>query len=144
MGKINVGRVILGGLVAGVVINIGEFILNEPILGTQWIAAMESLNRPPMEGSMIVWFSVMSFILGISMVWVYAAIRPRFGPGPKTAVVAGLTVWFFAWLWGFGSTWVMGLFPAGLVGITLAWGLVESCLATAAGAWLYKEPEPSL
>ena len=33
MGKINMTRVILGGLLAGLVINIGEFILNDTILG---------------------------------------------------------------------------------------------------------------
>ena len=33
MGKINFMRVLLGGLLAGVVINIGEGVLNEAILG---------------------------------------------------------------------------------------------------------------
>ena len=50
MAKINMGRVILGGLLAGWVLNIGEFLLNEPILGKQWVAAMEALNRPPIGG----------------------------------------------------------------------------------------------
>ncbi len=35
MGKINMARVILGGLLAGLIINVGEFVLNEPILGEQ-------------------------------------------------------------------------------------------------------------
>lgn len=139
MGKINLGRVILGGLLAGIVVNIGEFILNEPILGEQWAAAMASLNRPPIGGSAIAWFIVMGFVLGIVLVWLYAAIRPRFGAGPKTAIIAGLAVWFFAWLWGFSSTAVMGLLPDRLVAITIVWGLVEVCIASLAGAWLYKE-----
>ena len=25
--------------------------------------------------------------------WLYAAIRPRYGPGPKTAALAGLALW---------------------------------------------------
>ncbi len=53
MAKINMGRVILGGLLAGLVLNIGEFLLNEPILGKQWAAAMEALNLPPIGGSAI-------------------------------------------------------------------------------------------
>ncbi len=143
MGKINIGRVIVGGLLAGVVLNVGEFVLNEPILGDQWTAAMAALNRPPIGGSMIAWFVLLTFVLGIALVWLYAAIRPRFGAGPKTAVWAGVTVWFFACLWGFGSTWVMGLFPARLVGIILVWELIEVPLAAVAGAWLYKEVEPA-
>jgi len=139
MGKINLGRVVLGGLLAGLVINIGEFVLNEPILGTQWEAAMASLNRPPISSSAITWFVVVGFLLGIAMVWVYAAMRPRFNPGPKTAIIAGLTVWLVNWVLGFGSTLITGLFPANLVLCTLAWGLFEAPIASLAGAWLYKE-----
>ena len=139
MEKINIGRVMLGGLLAGLVLNVGEFLLNEPILGKQWAAAMEALNRPPISGGAIGWFVVMSFVLGITMVWLYAAIRPRYGAGPKTAICAGLTVWFFIWLWGFGGTVVMGLYPTKLVVITVVWGLFEVPLASLAGAWLYKE-----
>ena len=32
-------------------------------------------------------------------VWLYAAIRPRFGPGPKTAICAGLIVWGLSYLY---------------------------------------------
>ena len=141
MAKINMVRVVLGGLLAGLVLNIGEFLLNEPILGKQWAAAMESLNRSATSGSQVAWFVVMSFVLGIAMVWLYAGIRPRYGAGPKTAICAGLTVWFLVWVWGFGGTLVMGLYPTGLVLITVLWGLVEVPLAALAGAWLYKEEE---
>ena len=46
MGKINLGRVILGGALAGPILNIGEFVLNEPILGARWAAAMEPQSAP--------------------------------------------------------------------------------------------------
>ena len=139
MGKINMGRVILGGLLAGVVLNIGEFLINEPILGEQWKGAMEALNLPPVGGGAIAWFVVMSFVLGIAIVWIYAAMRPRFGAGPKTAIIVGLTVWFLVWVWSFGGTMVFGLYPTNLVLITLVWGLFEVPIASVAGAWLYKE-----
>lgn len=139
MGKINTARVILGGLLAGVVINIGEFILNEPILGEEWKEAMQALNRPEMGGGEVVWYIIWGFITGIAMVWLYAAIRPRFGPGPKTAVIAGLTVWFLAWLLSFGGTLINDMFPTRLVIISLIWGFFELPIATLAGAWLYKE-----
>ena len=31
--------------------------------------------------------------MGLLLVWLYAAIRPRFGPGPRTATYAALVVW---------------------------------------------------
>ena len=45
MGKINWTRVILGGLVAGVIINISEFLLNGVVLAKDMEAAMRALGR---------------------------------------------------------------------------------------------------
>jgi len=140
MGRINIGRVLLGGLLAGVVLNVGEYVLNQPILGEQWTVTMEALGLQAMSGSAVIWMVSWNFVMGISLVWVYAAIRPRFGPGPKTAVIAGLSVWFLVWLLGFGTTVIAGIFPGSLVGVTLIWGLFEVPIATVAGAWLYQEP----
>ena len=41
MDRINYTRVVTGGLLAGLIINVGEFVLNEPILGAQWKTTME-------------------------------------------------------------------------------------------------------
>lgn len=139
MGKINMGRVILGGLLAGLIVNAGEYILNEMILGEQWMAAMQALGRQPVGGQAVAAFVVMSFLLSILMVWLYAAIRPRMGPGPGTAICAGLTVWALAYLYGSVAFLVMGMFPANLLIWGAAWGLVELPLAAVAGAWLYTE-----
>ena len=139
MSQINMGRVILGGLLAGLIINIGEFVLNEPILGAQWATAMEALGRPPVEGGAIAIFVVGAFILGIAMIWTYAAIRPRQGAGAKTAVCAGLLVWFFAYLYPSCGLLVMGILPANLIVTTVMWGFFELPLAAVIGAWLYKE-----
>jgi hypothetical protein len=140
MGKINLQRVVLGGLLAGVVLNVFEFVLNEPILGDQWATAMESLNRvaPSGAGTMIA-YVFWNFLLGIALVWFYAAVRPRYGPGPKTAVITGLAVWFVVWFLGFGGTLLAGMFPSNLVVIILIWELFEVPIATLAGAWLYQE-----
>ena len=57
---------------------------------------------------------VMTFVLGIASVWLYAAIRPRFGPGAATAVCAGLAVWVIAHVWSGIYLWAgfAGLIPA--------------------------------
>jgi hypothetical protein len=139
LGKINQARVILGGLLAGFVMNIGEYILNARILAADWTAAMQDLNRKPFSEPQILWFVIMTFILGIAAVWVYAAIRPRFNPGPGTAICAGLIVWFFLGLYNSFTFHVMGLFPDRLLAIATIWGLFEIPIATVIGAWLYKE-----
>ena len=139
MGQISMGRVALGGLLAGLIINIGEFVLNEPILGAQWAAAMEALGGSAPGGSAIAIFVVGGFILGISMIWLYAAIRPRLGAGPKTAACAGLLVWFFAYLYPSAGFLVMGILPANLIVTSVMWGFFELPIAGVIGAWLYKE-----
>ncbi len=36
MGKINWGRVLLGGLLAGVIVNIFEYVMNVVVFGRDW------------------------------------------------------------------------------------------------------------
>ncbi len=139
MSKINYGRVILGGLVAGLVLNIGELVLNMQLLGRDWEAAMKALNQPPISESASVVFIVLCFVLGILLAWLYAALRPRFGAGPKTAICAGLFVWAIAYAWSSFSALAMGVFPARLLWISMIWGLVEVPLAALAGCWFYRE-----
>ncbi|MGH7477570.1 MAG: hypothetical protein ACRELD_14985 [Longimicrobiales bacterium] len=140
MARINTRGVLLGGLLAGLIINIGEFILNGALLADEFAAAMQALGVTMPEGgaTMAVWI-IMGFALGILAVWVHAAIRPRFGPGPSTAIIAGLTVFVLAYAYPTVGMLNLGLFPASLSYIGLVWGFFEIPLATLAGAALYKE-----
>ncbi len=69
----------------------------------------------------------------------YAAIRPRFGAGPKTAVIAGLAVWFFVGLLHAIGEAPMGLMPQRLMTIGTIVGLIAIPVATVVGAYIYKE-----
>ncbi len=147
MGKINWNRVILGGLVAGLIINIFEFVLNGVVLAKDWEAAVLALGRPPMAGGQMAVFFVWSFVLwgllvGIFAVWLYAAIRPRYGAGPKNALCAGAAVWGLGYVLASVTPIALHLFPRRLMAIGLAVGLVEVLVGTVAGAWLYRE-EPA-
>jgi hypothetical protein len=133
------GRVVIGGLLAGLIVNISEFILNGVVFAEEMNAAMASLNRPPIAQSMIIWFVVFGFGLGIVLVWLYAAIRPRYGPGVRTALCAGLAIWGLAYLYPTLFFLAMKLFPTRLTVISTIWGLGEVLVAAVAGAWLYKE-----
>lgn len=139
MNKINTTRVIIGGLVAGLVISAGEFILNDPILGKEWEAAMVALGKPPFTGTMAAVFFALGFLVGIVMVWIYAAIRPRYGMGPRTAIWAGLITWLLASFYSGVGAIASGMFPSRLIAISMMWGLVELPLAAVAGAWFYRE-----
>ena len=139
MNHINTGGVIKGGLVAGLIINISQTILNVPVLGTRMEAELAARNLADVEGATVAIFVAMCFVLGLLMVWLYAAVRPRLGPGPKTAVCVGLVVWTLIYLWGGVGNAAMGFFSWNLAIIGMVWGLGESILAAVAGAYFYKE-----
>ncbi len=142
MGKINYGRVFLGGLLAGLVAILLKSVSWVLFGSKQWKPAMEALGRPLQvtTGFAIFWI-VMFFAVGISAVWLYAAIRPRYGAGPKTAICAGVAFWFVGALLPelvFGSMG-LGLFSARLLAIDVCSYFVIIVAATFVGAWQYKE-----
>jgi len=125
--------------VAGLILNVSEFVLNTVVLGNQMSAMMQKMNLPPMTSASMGIFVVLGFGLGISLVWLYAAIRARFGAGPKTAVYAGAAVWLFAYLYPSLGMVAMGMTSASMLLIGLSWGLVEVLVAAVAGGYVYRE-----
>jgi chromate transport protein ChrA len=81
----------------------------------------------------------MTFLLGIMIVWVYALIRTKLGPGPKTALMAGFVGWFCVYFYAGVLNGTLFGVPPFLMGVGLTWGLAEYLLGAIAGAWLYKE-----
>ncbi len=133
-------RILIGGLVAGVILNIGEFLLNGVVLAKQMEESFFRKCGLPMPGtSAFVILVVFTLLLGILIVYVYAAIRPRCGPGPKTAICACLIVWFCVYVYCSVVYWALGLLPTNLMVIGFVWGFAEYALAALAGAWLYRE-----
>jgi len=142
MGRINWGRVFLGGLLAGVVINVGEYLFHAVLFKDEVAEMMRALGKDPaavMTGNAIAIWNLLGFLAGIGAVWGYAAIRPRFGPGAKTAIIAGVAVWYFSRFLGAIGEMNMGMASQKMIMTGLVWGLVEIVIATVVGAWLYKE-----
>ena len=139
MGGVNNGRVLLGGLVAGVVINIGEFLLNGVILASYYVDLTDRLGVPVMPASTIAIFVLLAFVIGVVGVWLYAAARPRLGPGPATALKIGTAVWFFSYVMTQMGYWGLGIMSFKMALGVMAWGLLELNLGILVGAWVYRE-----
>jgi hypothetical protein len=135
---INVTGVFAGGLVAGLIINISA-VLMVPVVGNQMEEALEACNLPPMGGGAMAYFGVMSLVVGVVLVWLYAAVRPRLGPGPKTAAIVSIIVWFLAYFFANASNFVFGFIPIHLAAVGTVWGLMELLVAGEVGARLYNE-----
>ena len=140
MPRINWSRALLGGLLAAAVWGI----LYAPV--HPLVEVHDSLGRPvlpltPFRGATLlvrVVVVVTGFVQGITTVCLYAAIRPRFGAGPSTAAIAGISVWFL-------TSWmhlVWALFtavPVAVALVPLVVNLPLVVLSGLAGARLYKE-----
>ena len=143
MNKINMSRVILGGIVAGIVYNLLDFLVDDIWLGGRWVAGLKALGHgAAMTTTQIVEFNLIGFAGGIMAVWLYAAIRPRYGAGLRTATCAGIAVWILSFvLPNISFMYVTGLFGGRLTGATTFGALIEVVLGTIAGAALYRETE---
>ena len=90
MGQLNWKRLILGGLLAGMVIDASQWLVNGVIFGGDWVFVMQGLHRSTtISVKQMVVLNLWGFLTGIAMMWLYASFRPRYGAGPRTAVIAG-------------------------------------------------------
>lgn len=139
MSQINGKRVVLGGLVAGVISNISGITLAHFFFEEEVNAAMQRLNLTFGPGIGVLHLT-MRLAMGVALVWLYAAIRPRFGPGPRTALIAGTAMWLFAYVWSLLGMYPYRIYSAHLLLIAGVWSLFEANLCALVGGWLYREP----
>jgi len=93
MKKLNWLRLFLGGVTAGVVLITLSTATSSLFRGSKVGGTLQPFH-PFSNGTGAALFSIFAFLfVGMLLTWCYALIRPRFGPGPKTAAIAALTVW---------------------------------------------------
>jgi hypothetical protein len=141
MSPINVPRLILGSLVAGAVANVVDFVSNAFLLAEDMDLARQRLGIDPAtwesSAAAYTWITV-DFVLGFLIVFTYVGIRPRLGPGPTTAMTAGLIVFgaITAMSIGYGQ---MGVFTTAVVVKAGLFNLVSMMAASLAGGRVYQE-----
>ena len=141
MGGINVARWLASGFAAAVIIFLTEGIASVFYM-EEMEASLEALGIA-MEMSASNWILaiLVSLILGMVIMFFYVAARPRFGPGPKTAILSATVLWFGGTLLSLIGYQMIGLYPTGML---VGWGvvgLVEMNLAALVGGWIYREEE---
>ena len=84
-------RLILAGLLAGLVLNIGEAVLHGVVLADVTVQAMAALGRT--EGSSAAGLAMLigiTFVQGVVGVWLYALLLARGSARGAAAITAGL------------------------------------------------------
>lgn len=129
------GRVIAGGLLAGLVLNIGEAVLHGSLLGDQTAAALTTLGRNATGSALGLGLLVLvTFVQGMTGVWLHVTTR-------IPAAVIGLALWFLSAV--YSATYLYagfpGILPDQVVWWPVAWEIVEYPLAIVAGAAICRE-----
>lgn len=139
---INTSKVIIGGFVAGIVMNVSGFVVQGMLLGKrmedEMVAIAPTLAGRGMESSVMVARVATQFVIGVLLVWLYAAMRPRFGPGMRTASFAAVVIWLCGFL--FYLDWLyLGLMSSMTYAIVSFAMIVTLLIAAGIGAMLYNE-----
>lgn len=139
MSGINARRVILGGLVAGLVANVFDFVITTYVMAAEFNGMLAKLNvSETATRSWIPVFAAADFLWGFLLVFTYAAIRPRFGPGWRAALVGALMLWLALAL-ALVILMALGLHTPQSYFKSAALYLVAALVSSMAGAALYKE-----
>jgi cephalosporin hydroxylase len=137
--RINWNRVLLGGLLAGLTINVLDVLAHGLLLGAGWEAGLNALGMYGRIGARALGaFGLWGFLIGICAVLLYAALRPTLGAGPRTAVVSAIGIWTTGV--GLPALCLMGLhmFRHSLIGAFAGLGLVELLGGALLGAGFYR------
>ena len=144
--NINRKKLLLGGLAAAVVLNIIDFLSNAVIFAKRMVADANAFKpglgdqMAAMGASGIAVYVFFDLIIGFLLVWTYAAVRPRFGPGARTAAYVALLFFVFGLILSYGYK-ENGMMSSGLWYSYMGVWFVNVLLASLVGAWVYSEDE---
>ncbi len=134
-------RVVLAGLLAGLVLNIGEAVLHGIVLAAATAEAMAALGRDgtssPLGLSLLIGIT---FVQGLVGLWLYALLAARGVTRGRAAIVAGLALWILSAVYAaiyFGAGFP-GVLAASVVWWPVAWEAVEFPLAIFVGALVFR------
>lgn len=139
MNGINVGRWLGGGIAAGALIWLVEGLASVLYMDDMQAALAAHDITFEMSAAVLVLSIVVSLIVGLTLMFFYAAARPRFGPGPRTAVLVAVGLWFGGYLVSLIGYQMLGLYATGMLVMWGVVGLVELILAGLLGGWIYRE-----
>ena len=142
MKKIHPGKVALAALVASLVFLFVEIVLEGGVMlifGVSEAEMMQEASIPVPSGALYHTLTIVYLYLVCALImWVYAAIRPRFRDHMRAALAASFVFWLFAFLFVVNYSNV-GLYPLKFALLGMGFNLVEIPAAVMAGALVYRE-----
>ena len=90
---INTKSLVKSGLIAGVVVNISGMTML-PVVGDQMNTVLKDHLCPPLSPMAMIFFLVLSMILGFSAVTIYAFTKSLFKTKLQAAATVAFSIWF--------------------------------------------------
>jgi hypothetical protein len=141
MSHVNWGRFVLGALIVAAICFVSDGFLHQRVLTEEWRSVFDALGStaPDHSGFAMIWFLVFEAGRGFLAMYVYVLLRPRLGPGVKTATWAGVVTWVAFSLTGPAQFIPLGFYSEALWFIVGIYQLVFTIIAAIVGAAPYSE-----
>lgn len=141
MTKINWVRMLVGGLVAAIILFITDGLFHENVVAADWKLVYTHLGIGELQhtGLGVLYFAVFDLGRGLISIYLYVLMRACCGPGPKTAVWAGVVAWIAFSLTGPAQFIPLGFYSNALWLKVGAFQFFTSIVAAIAGAALYRQ-----
>jgi hypothetical protein len=109
MDTITVKQIIIGGLLAGLLINVCDVTVTVTTVAKKWntVLASQGIKPSPFTPP---YYITASFIAGIVLTWLISVLAAKYGLTRETALIASLLLWGISRLYGAGHV-VMGQMP---------------------------------
>ena len=141
MNKIKVNRLLLAGLVTLLTFIAVEFVVESLICRPLFGRAIQEWHQTLNLAAWGMGHTVLNILIALVnctlLTWLYAALRPMFGVGVRTALAASAFALFFIAAFAVNSV-NMGIYPLRVALIELGYQLVELPVAIVAGALVYE------
>ena len=143
-GATNWPGIIRGSLIWAVTYSALGAVLMVSFMGREFMKELERIGRPLQLTAGVVAFLVPFGLIftigwGLTAVWLYAAIRPRYGAGARTAVRAAVVVWLLSVVAPLSHLAAFGVTSVRFVIVDVCGELPLIVIATLAAARQYKE-----
>ena len=140
MGKINYGKVLMGGIAAGIVAIVLMIFVIAPILMPFWEAGMKTGMWAQPTATRFLFDNAVLLAFGVVATFTYAAVRPRFGGSVQTAILAGILVALLKdVIPSLGRLNWSAMESAQSIILMMTLSGISTLVATFIGAWIYTE-----
>lgn len=139
----NANRLLMGGVASGAVMWLLESLASQMYQNDMLTALRSHELALDVMGSAWFWSVVIALLIGLTMSFMYVAMRSRFGPGPRTATLVASVLWLGGYVPALIGYDMIGLYPRRLL---MQWGIVgwgEMVVGCIVSAWIYREATPA-